>query len=397
MQQPLALQPLQPVSNQPLQPTQPVVPINQPSPLVTPTPDLLDPPKSCKSISLLLILLAFLAGIMWLGNMAILLILKYSIASASHGLISTDFLSLIPGYGWFPIIFAIASGIYLFSAFKVKDGSKKSWLISLAIVLIVPIVLTIIINATLPLIYKANFQITNDTQEVIAGINGMASIFSSISLDYLVAVIILILLLISYKKFTLPATPLTAGKKTFLIITCAILILPSSFLLIQTYIQSTDTDHGLTQLSEQTDIHIYRPTRLPNNRVYATNFYLNNSPKHNLAGRTDYIRVAFDHSLNDMLYARNSPSLIVMNQVDVPTGFNFTNYVDSIFPSNTDTKQIAMPNAINNQATLIITNSETGNFQIKTVTFVTTDNILISLMSPQSSLEDLITIANSLE
>jgi len=342
-------------------------------------------------ISMLFIVISFLfiykAGMM-VAVMSIIDHFSYTEGSMYY------FIKQFPMYGWVVISFAISASVFLFNAFKIRVASKKSFITGLVTLLLLPSSL-LFINYRLMHSVGSYFS----TQEISLGENApkipsgtytvLVGVFSEPA--FLISFITLFILLISYKKFHFKNTRISSKSKRYLILLSALFIIPTLFVVLKSYSVAKNDDFGYSRAVSKTRYHIYKPGVMPLGLVYTSNFITGKE----MAGLKDAVQVVYDYALEEVVHLKKSRPVIV-KQVGVHRSFVIKDYISTISGVYSQTSTVNIPNTVGGVGYLISNTLEMGGDNLNLV-FQKSDNVLVSLSTTNSSKQDLIDIALSLE
>jgi len=304
------------------------------------------------------------------------------------------FIKQFPMYGWVVISFAISASVFLFNAFKIRVASKKSFITGLVTLLLLPSSL-LLINYRLMHSVGSYFS----TQEISLGENApkipsgtytvLVGVFSEPA--FLISFITLFILLISYKKFHFKNTRISSKSKRYLILLSALFIIPTLFVVLKSYSVAKNDDFGYSRAVSKTRYHIYKPGVMPLGLVYTSNFITGKE----MAGLKDAVQVVYDYALEEVVHLKKSRPVIV-KQVGVHRSFVIKDYISTISGVYSQTSTVNIPNTVGGVGYLISNTLEMGGDNLNLV-FQKSDNVLVSLSTTNSSKQDLIDIALSLE
>ncbi len=298
-------------------------------------------------------------------------------------------LKSFPMLGLMPAYLSIAAVIFLTAGLKIKLRTKSSFGFGLASLFLLP--LTIVIGNFSLNNFIEYTQATAKTSavEYPAGIPKYATPrFTQPA--FILGVFALILLLFTASKFNETHRKLATKNKKILIIFSLLLILPTIFVLGSSYFRASDNDYGYQQAEQSTAFHVYRPTALPDG-IEIINKY---STGNNFAGQNTGVRLALDRPFNEMA-ASQSTKTTVINQVGISSNFNVREYVVNEIADGQQPKTVQLSLADNSLAYTV--QRPLGNTYLNSITFKTKDDVLISLISPRASLQELLEIAGSLK
>jgi len=366
-------------------PVEPVPTITMASDQTTSSPNNDSPsekkPNIINVISIIVFLIASLYLFKIFSFIGIITIMGKSLSGG--GLTAISAVKYFPAFGMLLILFSFITIASFYIAFKIRNGSKKSYIQSLLFLLIVPTLSSIIVVASMVSVLKftsGNNATTSPTGSPVLNFGDPIFILNMISV---------ILLVFSYKKFHFDNDYLSKKVRIFLILLASIIIIPTGLVIYSDYSKSFDTDYGFTLAKEQTIYHIYKPILLPGNLSYATKFSVGNK----LAGKQNAVKVAFDIPFDKIIKGEKTRP-IVITQVGVDADFNFENFALT-YTKGAVSQKIQLPKAINQNGYIL--QKKFGNTTLSYLVFVTSDNVLISIASNKATPEELTNLSNTLQ
>ena len=350
-----------------------------------------DKPKVMPNvISALLVVISFL--FIYKAGMMITIMGIVDRASYSTGTIYY-FLKEFPLYGWVIMTFSLSASVFLYASFKIHLGTKSAFWLGVISLLLFPVSLSYI-NYKLMLSVANYFsseaiilsqnapKIPAGTSTLIVGVLGEPAFFISF--------VTLVILLISFKKFHYPEVSLSGKSRSLLLIFILLFTLPTAFVVFSGYSKAKNDDFGYKKAGAVVGYHIYRPDPIPFGMVYSTNFITGKE----LAGVKNAVQVTYDFAFEEALKIKNSRP-IVLKQMGIKPDFSMDKFI-SAEGLGSEIKKIEVPIALNKEAYLLKKVSGTGK-SAKNLVFITTDNVLISLLTVDSGEQDLVNIAVSLK
>ena len=230
-----------------------------------------------------------------------------------------SFLKYFPTFGIIPIIFSFIALFFFYLSFKICDCSKPSLKLGISSLLIVPAAAA----------FSSQILISPLTK-LAADYSGSEKIFPSQPLSqrglrfddpiFILAIISVVLLAVSFKKFHFKTSSISKKAKIFLALITTIFVVPIVSIISLEYVKAQNTDYGYSKAVETVGHHIYRPSSVPSGLTYATKFVLGKE----LAGKQTAIQVAYDIPF-DMLIKGEQTEPIVVKQVEVEIGFDVMN------------------------------------------------------------------------
>ncbi len=337
--------------------------------------------KKIHSISILFFIITTLFTLYSINIFAVLVILH----TVMENTMSFAFIKHYPALSVSGVITSLMSFILFYTAFKVREGSRFSFWLALSTILIFPTTLTLYVMLIAQPLYK---QIVN---AALKADSGMAPNHASLPIDYTSALLLyiptLILLLISYKQFHFDTEAISKRAKIWLSIFFAIIVIPITGVTLFNMVKPEDTDFGYRKAQSTVSYHIYKPES-----------YQDLTPtikfeQSILAGHKDAIQIGYDVSFPQLI--KGSPSrLIIVKEVGVDAQFNLDSFAKTAVKNPTAVQQIDFPAAKNHRAYLIEKKLTTSTFDY--FSYITADNVLIYLISPTFSPDDLMRFASML-
>ncbi|MBW6442084.1 hypothetical protein K0B04_04255 [Patescibacteria group bacterium] len=342
-------------------------------------------------ISILLIVISFLfiyrAGIM----ITIMSIVDYysHTAGAIH-----YFLNEFPLYGWVVISFALSACVMLYASFKVRSSSKPAFWFSFFSLLLLPASLSYI---NYKLMYSVARYFSKDaiilmqdkpnipagTSTLIVGVLGEPA--------FIISLITLVILLISYKKFHLPKESMPSNLKKIFITLTVLFFIPTLLFVYMSYSKAQKDDFGYKMAQEKVTYHIYKPNPIPLGMVYAADFLTDRE----MVGESNAVQVVYDFAYQESPDISKSRP-ITLKQTGVSQNFSIADYLAK--ESGVYSEQVTVNvNTSKDRTGYLIKNSLSDGGHTKNLIYVTQDDVLISLSTVDSGDFDLIDLANSLK
>lgn len=208
---------------------------------------------------------------------------------------------------------------------------------------------------------------------------------------FLISFITLCILVFSYKKFHFKNNKMTAKNMGYLTFFICLFMIPTLFVVLKGYSVAKNDDFGYSRAVSRTRYHIYKPKVMPLGLVYTSNFTTGKE----MAGLKDAVQVVYDYALEEVVDLKKSRPVIV-KQVGVHRSFVIKDYISTISGVYSQTSTVNIPNTVGGVGYLISNTLEMGGDNLNLV-FQKSDNVLVSLSTTNSSKQDLIDIALSLE
>jgi hypothetical protein len=380
-----------PVPVSPVFPSVPVPPqpINQnfeQNPITIPTPD---PTNQKKPIIFKIFsVIFFLAGLSNIPGAFSMCYVVYILdkAQINAGSFPTLF-RYYPIYALFPFIFIFSVLGFVYLALKVKEGSLSSFWVCLVGMIFIPIIQTIGIAVLMGAILLKMNSILPASEQYVPLID--ISNVSNTQISYLniILLLLLIVLIFSYKKFNYPTIGLSIKAKKFLLIFSLLLIVPIIIVISYSFYNNFKSDDSFPNAESIVGYKLCKPTIIPDGRIQTITF---KSGQDMGGGLNNAVRVIYDY---DLFETNHKPSLISLAQVKVGSDFNLRDFI-----INSEIKENfkSIPFPISKNGTAFYSEKSSG-LLIKSIGFITSDNILIQLITLKASEQELINLANSLK
>jgi hypothetical protein len=280
-------------------------------------------PTIISVISSLFFMITFTYSTLSLLLFAVLVALTIALTNAgSPGFM---YLRYYPKVGLLPLFAAGAAMVFLYVAYRLRDGSRQSW------------IMAVLALATLPATFSAGMPILSypliKLVSVYAGspekplltpgitVTQLTQIFSV----FLIFDLILIVLLVSIRYFKNQPKTISSNARTSLLILFLLFFVPSSGVAGYGYYQAANSDYGITEASNAVPFRIYVSNAAPGGRVLSSSF----QPHEELANQFSAIKVVYDVPLPSIMQTgKNSP--ITLKQVMVPIDFAEEKYLATI-------------------------------------------------------------------
>lgn len=344
-----------------------------------------DKPIIIKIISILLFIIASLYAFSAFVNLSIILIIEYTFTA---GALVNFVLKIFPTWGFIPIILSVASLIFFYVSYKLRNGSKFSYQLGIGSILAIPIPVALINQALFTPIINLLSATPPNFDGALPELPLEMSAFRFNDPIFIIAFISLILLLLSFKKFQFPNDPLSNKAKVSLIVLALIILIPTITLISLGYIRANDNDLGYSDAQSQVTYHIYKPTLLPVDLDNATKFTIGEE----LAGKLNAVRVAYDTPF-EVSVKNGESNLIVLTQVGVESNFNLDTFVTT-FMNDVTLQKIPLIEGSDQTGYLLQKSFEDSTFSA--IVYLTDDNVLITIVSPMVDSDELIQFASTL-
>jgi hypothetical protein len=316
------------------------------------------------------------------------LILALAIALNHAGTPGFDYLFHYPAVGLLPIITCLATIVFMYVGYKVRDGSRLSWLLGISSLSAVPLLLTFILpSMTYPLIrlvsvYAGTATSLNINTHTIS--LPLLKNFFSIFLFFEAGTLLFI---IFFRDFRFKNLALSGNAITSLLVMIFMFLIPISTVVGYGYIESQNTDYGQASTQAAVNYRLYVPDSTISNRTNATRYSLGD----NLAGNSGAVSADFDLPLPVRIKSGDS-SRITLIQVQTAENFSLRDYLnDNKKRFDEPPAEILLPAAYDSIGFKTVKNSQTEIWLMKP------DNILLYLASPIATEAEIIDFSQTLK
>lgn len=342
-------------------------------------------PKIITFISSLFFMITFTYSTLSLILFAVLVALTIALSNAgSPGFM---YLRYYPKIGILPLFAAGAAMIFLYVAYRLRDGSRQAW------------IMAVLALATLPATFSAGMPILSypliKLVSVYAGspekplitpgitVTQLTQIFSV----FLIFDLILIALLITIRYFNNQPKSISSNAKTSLLILFLLFFVPSSGVAAYGYWQSATSDYGITAASNTVPFRIYITNAAPGGRVLSSTFQTNEE----LVNQFNAIKAVYDVPLPAIIQTgKNSP--ITVKQVQVPVEFTDDKYLSTIErDAGTRIEVIKTPNTKSGESHYIVRGNKIRLFALMP------DSVYLEISSDIAGIDELTQLLQTLE
>jgi len=344
-------------------------------------------PITVNLISHVFFAIAFIFTTITLGLFAV--ILAIAITLTNSGAPKFAFLKYYPQIGLMPLISGFTILVFLYIAYKIRDGSRISWVMGAMTLMFIPAGYAF----AMPLL---SFPLVR-TVSVYAGTFNTATVIPQISLDtisrfsfvFLIFEVVLILLIMFIRDFRFPSKGISSSAITTIIVVFILIILPVYAATAYAYYDAGTDSFGLKTVQNLAKFQLYLPDNEFSHRVPATNYSLYND----LGGLYGAVKIVYDLPLPAIIQT-NKHSRITMKQALKPDRIKFSQFLaDRPRNARAEIKEISLSKdiAIDAKGYLI----EYGDSIF--LYLITYDNVIIELETSEAFEEDLILLAESLK
>jgi len=235
---------------------------------------------------------------------------------------------------------------------------------------------------------------TADKSQVALVVPGNLATVARLSWAFAIFEIALILLLISFRKFSYPWGSLSRRAKIFLIAVLVVIVLPIFGLMDYAYIKTKDTDMGYSQAQSQAGFHLYRPNYLPSGIFQASKPQIQDGSFNNkrfFVGFAPFIRESFDDKRIMTISQEQAPASLDLEGF-VKKQLQDSKYLDKSFFNN---GKVSLAKDQKGYFTRQVSTS--GKTTIYYLHFLTMDNVHIIIMGLATDQGELTRIAESLK
>lgn len=227
--------------------------------------------------------------------------------------------------------------------------------------------------------------------------SALITIFNSVSefLSVGVWLAVLILLLVSHRKFTQPDKPLSLKAKLFFLTVAVIVVGYNLYTVGYAYYLAYHPDYGYDKISQAVDFHVYRPGFIPGGRVQETKFYLWDQT---LVGQSNVVRVAYNLPAEKSL-SNPKTAVLILTQTRVGTGFDWEKYLQSLKTNTDESTPSITPVTLSNwpKQPAYVREEPMGNRNFIELAVLSPDGVLILIDSLGETSENLVKMAESLK
>lgn len=300
-----------------------------------------------------------------------------------------------PLYGVILLLFPLVTILFFYTAFKVKTGSKFAFILSIISFLSI----FILPNLTEISIWSFARGVLFPTDSIASETVPLFVInFANLSrgelrgVSVLLGLVILLLLIISLKKFHFINQSLSKKAKIFLAIIALLFVLPTVSFVSFKFIEAATSDYAYAKAQSEVAYHIYKPSILPAGLARASKF----TPGQELAGKQDAIRVVYDPPLGKM---PKGGKIVGLQQVGIEPGFDLYSFISNASKVRdiSTLQSIDLPFAANRTGYLRQAKLGESESYSNSLAYITTDNVLIYISSLNTSAEELMQFASSLK
>ena len=167
-----------------------------------------------------------------------------------------------------------------------------------------------------------------------------------------------------------------------------VLLIPAILFSLVAFIFAYNPDYGYVKAQESVFYHVYQPINKLDGRTITTKYITGKK----LAGKDNAVQVFYDTPLEETINGKIM-SIISINQVGVEAEFDFDKFSKELIKNPDSIKILNLQMATPNRAYLINKNK---SIMATSLTIITADKVLITLISPKASSEELIHLAESL-
>lgn len=295
------------------------------------------------------------------------------------------FLKYFPKIGLIPVIFSFMVFVNFYIALKMSNGSRFSFWAGILSLIILPVGYSLFVYWTFLPLYQSSDLVVNDP----SGTNIPKLNFLDPSLIFYI--LILIMIIVSYKKFRFENTAISLKGKIFLVLLIFLIVIPTTLLMGMGFVAGNNPEDGYAKAQSSVNYHIYKPQIVPGGRTFFTVFQTNQD----LGGLKNAVQVAYDVPFDER-FTIGAGNVIILRQVGVGSGFDLSAFVDKETSSSGNTK-ISLSNALNQKALLHQSKSENGKISLIYLYFITPDNVLIRFATMKATKEELLQMAQSLK
>jgi len=299
-----------------------------------------------------------------------------------------SFLKYFPSFGIVPIVFSFAAFTFYYIALKVREGSGRSFWLGTISLVVIPIFIAYMSQVSM----SSFVNQVSESSQAGGSIGSIASGQTRLRLDdpiFILAIVSIVVMVWSHKKFVFKSSSLSKKARIFLLLIIVLFVVPVVGAVSFDYRKALDTDYGYAAATRAVTYHVYRPREVPKGLAYASKVLGGQK----LAGKQNAVQLAFDIPLDDML--KDKPLRVtIVRQVGVEKGFNIEDFA-ATYMEGAVPQKISLPKAANQTAYQLQKPMEQSF--LNALLYLTNDNVLIVLISPASTTDQLMQLAYSLE
>lgn len=342
-------------------------------------------PAIVKILSIAILMIAILFSIrclMFVGN---ILMLDYNFQNMGFAI---NIIKSYPGYGILPIVMSLVAIYLFFVAFKVFNGSRFSYWLGVVSLIVVPVGHVLVSNILLSTLVQDISQVLENGGEspVTLASLGIGQIFT---FENLIVLICIVVFIVAFRQFHFRNLKTPVLAKVFLVVLFILFVIPISSFVAYRYFQPDDTDNAYQTVSSQVGYPVYRPAYVPAGLTVTRNFKIEEEL---FAGKENAVGVVYDISFEQLTQGGES-RIVSIKQVGVEPGFDLLAYATDAFADGT-LEGITLSSASNGVGYLF--RKSIDNFTLYGVSFITADNVLISMVGLKVDETDIIQMANSM-
>jgi hypothetical protein len=342
-------------------------------------------PKVISLISSLFFMITFSYTTVTILFVAVIIALAIALSnSGSPGFV---YLKYYPKVGLLPIYSSAIAFIFMWVAFKLREGSRTSWFMAVISLMTLPVTFSLVMPVmTYPLIRLVSIYAGSAQKPLIQPSISLEALSQFFSV-FLLFDAVLILLIIFLRYFKLPSQSLSNNAKTSLMVIAQLLCLPVVGVSAYGYYSAQTSDYGYVKVSQQVPYHIYYVTDAPGGRQFSTKFI----PNEELGGIFNAVKVSYDVPL-PMVMQTGKNSTIILKQVIVNPDFVLEKFISNL-DRNADTNIDTVPltNTLNKKGYFIVHGASTYLY------IMMPDQVLVEISSLAVTRDDLINFAESLK
>jgi len=376
----------------------PLSPPSQTQPVVTAASGELKPtqaapvkPKLIKGIAIFVSYFAFSSLLTYEIMFLILFILDRATGSNTLFIGGSNIFRILPLQSFIPIpFFALSPIILIYCCLKILDGSRKSWLMTLSSLIGTQIFNAVLIFWLLSSLAALTLSTLPEDSAPMTSSFGSGGVINTL-INFLPFLTLIGLLIAKRKFYIFDEKVLSTRKRLIFLIFVLLIIIPNfSYLTFQGY-RSLDKTPGLEKAQKLMSFHIYTPSELPMNIIFDGIQLQENLPLTESSG----IRIILSSGpLNPKQSFQERPPVVTLSE---STGIN--ELTEEILSADMKGEAIIQKQPISTAKNGFGFYSQKSI--IRRLTFLTPDNVLINLVSPEKanfdSLDYLLIIANSLK
>lgn len=292
-----------------------------------------------------------------------------------------------------PLFYSGIAIAFVYLLLKLKNRSKRNLYLSAGGLIGLPVLARLFTQLLYPTLFGEQ-TFYNSLRDI-----SFHSFGTSLSGSNFVTTILIVLALvglgISYKSFTQQDQPFSKKYRIIFISISTLAVLSNIFLLSTILYKTKTTDYGYKTVLSQVDFKLYKPTYIPDNRVYAQPLRISET-SYGLQKKAVITVLAQAIGVREVI--PQTPHMISLVQAGVLEGFDFkTHLVENRVTDETKATQREIDIKISKDGKGMLTEYTQLNYQPFSLEFMSKENTLVQVFSTDLPLEELVKFVDSLE